>query len=152
MADTREDILARLVAICTATSGVAAVIRNSLDVAKLNRPAVVILDGAEQLLDRPLSGRGQVAWEVQRMNLTPLIAVHVRANNAVDAGTLMSLYRSRVLAAILNDSTLITTLGTNGAIQYEGATVAPPAPEGTEHRIDLHLVFTYRLAAADLTP
>jgi hypothetical protein len=152
MTDQREAILARLLALLGAVEGVASSVRNSLDVSKLQRPAVVVLDGAEQFVDTPMLSRGQVAPEIQRMDLMPLVAVHVRANNAVDAGTLLSLYRSRVVYAVLNDSTLISALGPNGRIRYEGATVAPPAPEGNEHRIDVHLAFNYVLRPADLGP
>jgi hypothetical protein len=150
MIDQREAILSRLVVICAAVAGVAATVRNSLDVAKLQRPSIAIFDGAEQFLDAPMHGRGQVVDEVARMELSPLISIHVRANNAVDAGSLLSLYRSRAVAAISTDATLIGYLGSNGRIHYQGATVAPPSPEGNEHRIDLVVVFTYQLSLADL--
>jgi hypothetical protein len=151
MIDQRENILSRLTVACGAVDGVASAARNRLDVATLARPAIVILDGHEQLVDTPLAARGQVTSGVQRMELAPQIAVHIRANNAVDAGALLSLYRTRIVAAVLSDTTLAGYLGTNGRMRYEGATVAPPAPEGNEHRIDLMLVFTYVLRLEDLT-
>jgi hypothetical protein len=151
MADQREAILSRLLAVVTGANGIASAVRNSLDVTKLARPAIVILDGHEQLVDTPMPARGQVTSGVQRMELAPQIAVHIRANNAVDAGALLSLYRTRIVAAVLSDATLAGYLGTNGRTRYEGATVAPPAPEGNEHRIDLMLVFTYVLRLEDLT-
>jgi hypothetical protein len=151
MVDQREAILSRLLAVVTGANGIASAVRNSLDVTKLARPAIVILDGHEQLVDTPMPARGQVTSGVQRMELAPQIAVHIRANNAVDAGALLSLYRTRIVAAVLSDATLAGYLGTNGRVRYEGATVAPPAPEGNEHRIDLMLVFTYVLRLEDLT-
>jgi hypothetical protein len=153
MTDRREDILSRLVFVCGAVDGVTAAVRNRLDVSKLQRPAVAIFDGAEQLLDAPMSVRGIPGHsEIQRMELSPLISIHIRGTDTADAGTLLSLYRSRVLAAVLNDSMLLATVMPNGGIRYEGVTVAPPAAEGNEHRIDLALVFTYTFRLADITP
>lgn len=152
MADLREAILTRLLEVGGAVDGVKSAVRNSLDVSKLQRPAVVILDGAEQLRDAPLPSRGQVVQSLQRMELAPLIAVHIRANNAVDAGALLSLYRSRLLWSLFNDAELLGLLGNNGDLRYEGASVAAPAPEGTEHRIDLIIALGYVLNMADLAP
>jgi hypothetical protein len=153
MTDRREDILTRLATVCGAVDGVASAVRNRLDVTKLQRPAVAIFDAAEQLLDQPMSSRGIPGHsEIQRMELSPLISIHIRGTDSVDAGMLLSLYRSRLLAAVLNDPVLLAACSPNGSIRYEGATVAPPAAEGNEHRIDLALVFTYVFRLADITP
>lgn len=144
MTDLREDILARLAAVCGAVTGVASTTRNRLDVSRLQRPAVVILDGAEQLLDAPATVRHS---EVQRMELAPIVSIHIRGT---DAGGLLSLYRSRLLAAILTDATLDEYVSPNGGVRYEGSTVAAPAAEGSEYRIDMAVVFTYPFRVADL--
>jgi hypothetical protein len=150
MSDTREAILARLLVLAGTVTGVASAARNRLDVSKLQRPAVVILDGAEQLSSAPNSGRGETRSEVQLMELSPLISCYVRSSDSVDAGSLCSLYRCRLLTAILNDATLIGLVGKNGRISYEGATVAPPAAEGAEYRVDLIVAFTYLFTLADI--
>jgi hypothetical protein len=144
MTDTREVILSRLAAVCGAVTGVASVARNRLDVSKLQRPAVVILDGSEELLDLP---DGAVRSEIQRMQLTPVIEVHVRG----DGGPLLSLYRSRLLLAILTDSTLYDAVGINGTMRYAGASVAPPEAEGSEYIIHITIIFTYIFRLSDLT-
>jgi hypothetical protein len=143
MIDQREIILARLAVVCAAVTGIASVVRNRLDVSKLQRPAVVILDGREELLDVPT---GAVRSEIQRMQLTPVIEIHVRG----DGGPLLSLYRSRLLLAILNDTTLIDTVGKNGTIHYQSAEVAPPTAEGSEYIVHLTIVFQYVFRLSDL--
>lgn len=145
VADTREVILARLVAVCGAVEGIQAVARNRLDVTALARPAIVVQDGIEEMRDSPPGAR---YGELSRMELTPDITVVVRAA-ADGGGQLLSLYRSRVLAAVLRDAELIAATGKNGGIRYAGCLAAPPDPEGREFRIDLTLVFSYVFRLAE---
>jgi len=146
VADTRELILARLVTVCGAVEGVQAVGRNRLDVAGLARPAVIVQDALEQLRDMPVGAR---YGETARMELSPGITVVVRGGPA-DIGGLLSLYRSRVVAAVLRDAELKTLTGSNGGIRYEGCLVAPPDAEAKEYRLDITLVFTYLFVLSDL--
>lgn len=147
MADARESILARLVVVCGAVEGVQAAVRNRLDVPGLARPAIILQDGIEQMLDQPDGARHS---ELSRIELSPGITVVMRGSGSADAGTLLSLYRSRVVAAVLNDSELRTLVGTNGRIRYEGCLVAPPDAEAKEYRIDVTIVFTYAFRLSDL--
>ena len=140
MGDTREVLLARLVTVCGAVEGVRAVARNTLDVAALTRPSVIVQDGIEQMRDLANGARYS---EVARMELSPGVTVIVRGSDSVDAGGLLSLYRKRLLVAVLTDAELIAATGRNGGIRYEGCLVPTPDPEGKEHRIDLQLVFAY---------
>ena len=149
MADQREAILSRLAALCAAVPGVAAVVRNSLDVAGLARPAVVIHDGVEALRDQPPQIRHS---EIQRMELSPAITVYVRAGGSADAGVLLSRYRTAIVAAVLTDAPLDAAIGTNGVIRYEGCLVAPPDAEAKEHRVDITLTFQYVFKLDDLAP
>jgi len=147
VADTRELLLARLVEVCGAVNGVRAVGRNTLDVAALNRPAVIVQDGIEQMRD---TAQGARYSEVGRMELSPGVTVFVRAGNGVDPGGLMSLYRSRVVTAVLTDAELIAATGRNGGIRYEGCVALPPDAETKEHRLDLNFVFAYSFKLADV--
>jgi len=147
VADTREVLLSRLVTVCGAVEGVNAAGRNVLDVANLVRPAVIVQDGIEELRDSPPGAR---YTELGRMELTPDVTVIVRGGNGVDGGGLLSLYRKRVLAAVLGDAELIAATGRNGGIRYGGCLAAPPDPEGREYRLDLTLVFTYVFKLDDL--
>jgi len=148
VADTREVLLARLVTVCGAVEGVRAVARNTLDVAALARPAIIVQDGIEQMRDLAQGARYS---EVARMELSPGLTVIVRGGNGVDPGGLLSLYRARVLTAVLTDAELIAATGRNGGIRYEGCLVPSPDPEGKEHRLDLTLVFAYTFKLDDLS-
>lgn len=154
MADIREQILARLVVVCQGVTGIAAVARNKLDVPGLVRPAVLINGGAEQLLTRHERARFS---QVQLMDLTPQVLLLVRADDGNEAGTLLSLYRNRVVAAVLDDGfgspvsgTLRELVTTNGGIRYEGCAEPELTPESKEPRLELQFVFTYPLKLSDL--
>lgn len=151
MADQREAILSRLVTVCGAVEGINAVDRNRLDVTEMLRPAVIVLDGSEHMVTAsPSSGRDATVSEKQRMELLPQVIIAVRGNGGGEAGTLLTLYRNKVLAAILNDTALRASVTTNGGIRYEGCVVPPPDAEAREYRIDLNLVFTYIFSLGDL--
>lgn len=138
MADQREAILNRLVTVCGAVTGVQAAVRNKLDAQALVRPAIIVQDGSEEVLDAPQGMRGS---RVQRMELKPAVVVIVRGDNGAEAGSLLSLYRSRIVAAVLADAVLLDAV-VDRDIRYESATVAPPDAEAREFRCDINLVFT----------
>jgi hypothetical protein len=148
--DQRENILARLVVVCAAVEGVANAVRNRLDVTQLERPAIVVLDGSEHFRDAPQNTRGEDRSDIQRMDLMPAISIHVRGSDSVEGGGVLSLYRSRVVSALLNDATLLGYLGTNGRVRYGGCTVAAPTAEGREYRIDLSLLISYVFRLQDI--
>lgn len=150
MADNRENILTRLVAVCGAVEGIAAVARNRLDVPALKRPAVLVQDGAEQLLDAPQPPQRGPVQRVQRLDLTPLVIVIVRGSDGIDAGSLLTLYRNRIVAAVLSDSLLVGYVGSSGGMRYEAASVAAPDAESKEFRIELSFVFTYTFRLSEL--
>jgi hypothetical protein len=146
--DTRENILSRLAELCAAVTGVATVVRNRLDVRDLDRPLIVILDGSERMADPIDYGRDIWRADAQINELLPALAIHVRGSDSVDGGGLLSLYRTRVLAAVLNDSTMSSYVS---RINYGGAEVATPTAEGQEYRMDLTLAFHYRFRREDMT-
>ena len=148
--DTRELILARLPVVCTGITGIAAVGQNQLDVPGLARPAILINDGSEEvLLDRPNSASR--FGQVQIMDLTPDIRLLMRADMGTDARKITSMFRGRVIAAILGDATLRGIVGANGAMKYGGCSSPDPSPETKEPRLDFTFVFTYPLKLSDLT-
>lgn len=151
MSDPREAILSQLVTICGGVEGVNAVGRNTLDVSELLRPAVIVLDGMEQVATAPLTDyRAPTVSKRQLMQLVPQIIIALRGNSGGEGGALLTLYRNRVLAAILNDATLQASVTTNGGIRYTGCVVPPPDAEGREFRIDLNLTFTYPFNLSEL--
>jgi hypothetical protein len=147
VADTREVLLSRLAALCAGINGVQAVVRNRLDATGMARPAVVIHDGIEQMVDQPSDMHHS---ELQRMELAPLITVFVRSGASADPGVLMSSYRSAIVAAILRDSTILGAVGSNGRATYTGASVMVPDAEAQEYRIELSMLFRYVFRLDDL--
>ncbi len=148
MADIREQILSRLVTVCAGVTGIVAAGRNLTDVPLMQRPAVTINGGAEQMISSP---RPAARFsQVQLMELTPGITLLVRSDTGAEAGSLMSLFRSRLVSAILADATLRTLATTNGAMRYEGCNETEPTPESKEPRLELQFVFTYPLKLSDL--
>ncbi len=143
--DKREAILARLTIVCAGLEGVVSAKRNVLDVPLLGRPALVVQDGSEERLDAPASANRSSAL---RLEMTPQIWLLVRGSPD-DAGPLMSLFRGRLIAAVLNDATLLDLTGTSGGIRYEGVTVNEPTPETKEPRMDVNFTFTYTLLLSD---
>lgn len=151
MNDIREAILARLLVVCEGITGIVATGRNKLDVPRIQRPAILVLDGTEEpALERPVGGIRRFA-QVQVMDLTPEIRLFLRADDGEEAGTLMSMFRARMILAIPSDATLQGLVTANGAIRYGGCSVPEPEPESKEPRMDLTFVFTYPLRLADLT-
>lgn len=150
MNDIRENILDRIYNIWSGITGIAAVGRNVLDVPGLTRPAILQFDGAEDLLlGRPNSYKNFA--QVQLMELKPEIRLLLRADSGNSAGTLASTFRARILTAIASDVTLQGILGANGAIRYEGCSMAEPSPETKEPRMEFTFVFSYPLKLSDLT-
>lgn len=149
MADQREVILSRLAALCASVSGIAAVVRNALDVPSNARPAVIIQDGIEAMSNQPDTVRYS---EIQRMELSPGVSVYIRAGGSADPGVLLSRYRSAIVAAVLSDGQLRDAVGTNGRITYQGCVVLPPDAEAKEHRLDITLTFSYAFRLGDLAP
>lgn len=150
MRDIRDEILIRLAEVCRNITGVAAVGTNCLDVAGLVRPAIIINDGTEDVgLERSNSARRYS--QIQLMDLTPEIKLLLRTTDASDARRLVSVFRGRLISAILSDSELQGILSANGAIRYSGCTSPDPSPETKEPRLDFTFVFTYALKLSDLT-
>ncbi len=152
MTDVREQILARILVVLGTVEGVARVARNRPDVPGLSRPAAVLHDGGESERDKGLGGRavGQQDRRIQVFDLAPIIHLLIGADIA-DIGGLLSMLRLRILAAILNDSELITLRGRNGEIRYAGCQVDPPGPESREGRMEINLTITYVLRVSDLS-
>jgi hypothetical protein len=144
--DRREAVLARLGEIAAGVAGIRSVKRNALDVPFLERPAVIVQDGSEERLDGPASDN---RTGVTRLEMTPQLWLFVRGT-IDESGPLMSLFRGRLLYAIVNDPTLQSLTGSWGGIRYEGCTVSEPTPETKEPRMDLNFTLTYTLSRSDL--
>lgn len=149
MADTRELILARLAMACEGVTGIVSVVRNQSDVPLPSRPGIIIHDGADTRAEDISRQRHRFAV-VQRMHLTPAVELRLRTDTGTEAGTLISLFRGRIINAVCGDATLQTLVGTNGDIWLESFVVPEPAPDGKEARAQFEFVFAYVLKRGDL--
>jgi hypothetical protein len=127
MYDKREAILQRMFAILTTISGPAVVdgqaciFRNRGEVPPEKMPALVLLDGREEIR---LSASGKGGIKVATL-FTLLPQVFVILKPTEDAsntgiGEELSDYRMRLLKAFKDDDSLIAMLGSNGEINYLG--------------------------------
>src|ERR1051326_2765910 len=126
--DRREEILAQLLVIAADLDGVVATARNRPDAMELARPAIILQDGSEALQDAPGDNRNR--GRIQRMELSPRLDVHLRIADDTQSGPLLSLYRTRLIKAIVDDETLSGFVGTSGSIRYDGCTVPEPRQIG----------------------
>lgn len=145
--DVREEILARLILVAASVTGIISTERNRLDVPGLRRPAIILHDGSEELIDVPPKERQS---RIARMTLTPGLVIFARTDDATPAGPLLSAYRSKLVKGVLSDQTLLGLVGTNGAINYHGCLMQPPMPDSREPRMDVTFLFNYVLRLSDL--
>lgn len=147
MADRRELICERLLAIVHDIPGITASVRNKQDAQGLARPAAVVHDGHEEPRDDPRPDRRS---RVQRMQMLPVIHV-LAAAGADDVGTLLNVYRARLVTAVIGDTELLS-LVCDEDIDYRGCALIPPQTSTSrETRIEINFALTYVFRVSDLT-
>lgn len=115
--DKREAILARLVYVAGSIVDPKFVFRNQVDIPENARPAIVILDGDEDV-DESSAGRGRPANGPAIVTMKPEFFLLLEAG-AEKVGPALNLYRAKVIKAVTQDNSLIA-LCLNGDIRYEG--------------------------------
>jgi hypothetical protein len=140
--------MARLLTIAAAVPGVAYTARNDLGVDDVALPAIVVLDGDEQIPDMG----ARLAGKIKAARLVTMSAeVHIlQDGEPATLGSELNALRVAVIRAILDDATLASIVGANGAIDPVGCSVG--FAQGTRLQGELALVvrFTYPLIFADL--
>jgi hypothetical protein len=125
--DKREAILQRMFAILAGVSGPAVVdgqvsiFRNRGEVPVEKLPALVLLDGREEIR-LSASGKGGILAPTL-FTLQPQVFVVLKPREDVNndgIGEELSDYRMRLLKAFTSDDSLLALLGSNGEIQYLG--------------------------------
>lgn len=152
MIDTRELILARLLAVLGSVTGIAAVVRDALDATGLSRPAAIMQSGDEEAIAGDAGAtvaRASRFSAMQFMTMTPIVDVYVFADATV-TGSVVAAYRTRIIDAVLNDATLRGYVGSNGNIRYRAFALERPSPEARERRASLAIEFTYPFRLADM--
>lgn len=142
MADPRELILVRLIAVLEGVNGadgVRKVKRNELDQNESTLPLAVILDGDETADDSDPVSRPPTAPRI--MTMTPEIYIIV-ADKAATVGTKVNLLRSRVINAIAADAEIIALTKDREGGRYEGA--ASGLSRGRSMMGEVGLSFSFR--------
>lgn len=130
MLASSEDILSYLYSLLTQVEGVVACVRNRGDLQEDEKPGIILLDGSEELITE-VANQKSVKMPPALFKLKPEIIVILRqrdnsSNDTVDSqpapiGPELSLWKGKVLLAVLNDPGLINLLGGprgNGQIVY----------------------------------
>jgi len=129
---TREDILERIIGVLGGVSGVMEASRNRSEFTQDKLPAIILLDGSEEIaMDEPVPRLKTVRMVPAIMRLRPEIFVilpqRADATNTVmpdgtynPIGPALSFWRDAVLAALINDATLVALLTSSGQIVYRG--------------------------------
>lgn len=127
---TREEILARIFETLSSISGIVTCCRNQVLLEYPELPAIIMLDGREDIATPDIVQNKSVRMPPAVMRLQPVIIFGVKrrdttANltvNGVDAplGEEVNHWRDMILAAITGDLTLTSMLTAHGQIHYRG--------------------------------
>lgn len=148
MTDTREAILARLVAVCEAVPGINVVRRNSKIADETEFPSVIIAD-ADEIAEPPPSEGRRVPPGIQIVTMTPEIFVML-GSDADTVGTAINTLRAAVLKAIMTDDGLATITGSNGRIRYNSCATGLTQGRNMIADMGLSISFTYPLTFSAL--
>lgn len=127
--------------------------RNDLPTEKL--PGILLLDGDEKIVPetqpRP-QGRSNVRVRDQIMMMQPeiYIALDYRKPNNVNAGEDVNAARRAILAAVMYDGTLLSTLGDNGFISYQGCVTDFAANRTMNGALGISFAISYPLKVAEI--
>lgn len=150
MIDTREQILNRILAICTESGGMVSAVRNRALLKTEKRPAVILLDGDEtQQTTHPRNGRTSgrmMPLTPQIMTMRPELYIlledkKVEENTVIGPET--NAARIRLCKAIGEDEQLLMLLGSNGGIVYNGAATDLKSGSALTGQMRLDFAYTY---------
>ena len=147
MADKREQILSRLLAVAQGIPGIAGAFRNKDEISDKTRPAIVILDADETADDADPVNRPTRA--PRRIAMTPEIYLLLGAkpeNVGIDINAL----RATFIKSVLTDAGLLLIVGTNGDIRYEGCATSLARGRNMEGEMGISFSFAYTLRPEDL--
>lgn len=146
MADKREQILARLETVLTALPGYKVVTRNAQNLPEQVRPAIVILDSDEEVLQHSASPSARA---ITMVKMTPQIFV-LDDGRSTEIGTTMNAHRAAVIKAVATDTELRTLCGTNGSVQYESCITGLASGRSLEGEMGVYFSFVYHLDPTQL--
>jgi hypothetical protein len=145
--DKRESILARLEIVLAAIAGISSFARNRALRDNDARPGIVLLDGDESerppRVGRNVAGRQAMLPVMMAMKPQVFVLMDTRLPQNVDIGPDLNAFRTAIIDAIANDATLLTLVGTNGDIVYNGCEtdLKSGSPLDGQARLDFTLAY-----------
>jgi len=146
--DRREEILARLVVIAETIPGITRAARNRQDVSGAARPAIIVTDGHEVCQPPPNGSRPTTAPSL--VDMTPEIVILYSAK-AEDVGTGINALRLALIKAILGDTDLQNSTGTNGFIRYDGMLNELTRAKDVAAETNVNFTLSYPLIVSELS-
>jgi hypothetical protein len=152
MADTRELILVRLLAIAVAQADFVTAVRNRGLLSTEARPAIVLMDGDETpvLTHGGRSNRARsgtiMALTPQVMQMKPELYITLPENDPAiqeTLGTLLNVKRRLLVRAIAEDEALLLLLGSNGNIIYNGCATDLKSGSSLKGQMRLDFLLNY---------
>ncbi len=147
MADGREEILARLVAIAAEVPGVLSAGRNRVALSETARPAIIVLDADEAAEDDERAGHP--GSRPQLIVMTPELFV-LAGKPAAEIGAELNAFRRRIVRRVLTDAPLLGLAGPNGFVRYAGCATAFAAGRSLEGEMSLSFAIRYVLRPMEL--
>ena len=146
MADLREAILARLLAVVETVPNIRTVLRNYTDISDDRLPAALVLDGDEDVVSgNERSSRSPGGPLVVEM--TPEIQI-VEQSDTI--GSDLTAFRGQLIKLVLFDATLLQQTGSNGKISYLGCVSSFGWLERQYGALQMRFSFKYPLKPDDL--
>lgn len=142
MTDVRESVLDRLRIVAGGIPGIKNAFRNRSEVSERARPAIVILDADEAVADLgdESIGRGRPSRAPSFIGMTPEIYIMLSSPSEA-LGAEINALRALLIKAILTDAVLLSLVGANGTIRYEGCST--DLARGRQMQGDMGLSFTF---------
>jgi len=149
MPDRREEILARLLVIAKTITGIKDAWRNRGLRKNDQRPCIVIMDADESSsVTQPPKGR-VVGFAPQIGRMRPEIYVLMDENRPTNikedenVGSILNGIKSEFTSAIASDATLLSLLGSNGGMVYEGCATDLKSGARASGEMKIDFSFTY---------
>lgn len=149
MTDRREDILARLVNIGGALTGIVKSARNIVDLSDFaTRPAVIVYDGDEEASEAQLRP-GHRGMAPNLVTMTPTVTL-LATDTSANVGSALNTLRTELIFSVLSDSDLASICGPNGAVRYMAAATAVSKARQIEGEMGVSFAITYPLIPSEL--
>ena len=151
MVDKRELILLRLFEVLKSIPTLNQWVRNRGELPDEKRPAIIMLDGDEHASETAFN-RGRIGASPNMISLVPevYISLEARKPDNVNTGEDLSAIRVAILKAVLTDSVLLSLVGGNGEIRYNGCVTDLARGRNIDGEMGLMFAFVYHFKPSEL--